>query len=219
MSDLCRSQVYIRALMRHISIHSYGDCLHNHEFDPGPGNETGARRGGARRGHIVKGRDGVAPMFSSQLEQTIRQYKFYLTFENQNCNDYVTEKFWRALYTGAVPVVFGAPNIQSMAPSPKSFINVDDFEGPKALADFLMKLHADDMAYSEYLAWKYRPAESLNPVLLRMAQRADIGPAFRGYSRTMKQLFCDLCYTLRANNTPPLVPDKSCVKKHWNLNK
>ena len=34
---------------------------------------------------------------------------FYLALENSVCEDYITEKLWRAVSAGAVPVVFDAP--------------------------------------------------------------------------------------------------------------
>ena len=34
---------------------------------------------------------------------------FYLAFESQTCTDYITEKFWRALYYGMIPIVLGPP--------------------------------------------------------------------------------------------------------------
>ena len=34
-------------------------------------------------------------------------YKFYLAFENSDCNHYITEKFWNALANGVVPIVYG----------------------------------------------------------------------------------------------------------------
>jgi alpha-1,3-fucosyltransferase len=50
-------------------------------------------------------------------------YKFYLSFENSLCRDYVTEKFWKVLMYDVVPIVYGAANYSLLAPA-KSFINV-----------------------------------------------------------------------------------------------
>ncbi len=35
-----------------------------------------------------------------------------------------------------------------------SFIHVDDFAGPKELADYLHKLDQDDDLYNQYFKWK-----------------------------------------------------------------
>ena len=37
-------------------------------------------------------------------------YKFYLAFENSNCHDYITEKFWRNIGHGVVPITMGGGN-------------------------------------------------------------------------------------------------------------
>ena len=50
-------------------------------------------------------------------------YKFYLSFENSFCVDYITEKFWKVLNYDIVPIVMGAGNYSKFAPE-KSFINV-----------------------------------------------------------------------------------------------
>ncbi|CAF3355950.1 unnamed protein product, partial [Rotaria sp. Silwood2] len=55
--------------------------------------------------------------------------KFYLAFESQSCRDYITEKFWRSLAYGTIPIVFGPHDKQSVekiAP-PNSFIYTGDF--------------------------------------------------------------------------------------------
>ena len=36
----------------------------------------------------------------------------------------------------------------------KSFIHVDDFDGPQKLAEYLHKLDQDDDLYNEYFQWK-----------------------------------------------------------------
>ena len=36
----------------------------------------------------------------------LNQNKFFLAFESKNCSSYITEKFWRSLHYGIIPVVF-----------------------------------------------------------------------------------------------------------------
>jgi len=40
------------------------------------------------------------------------KYKFSLAFENAICDDYITEKLWRPLLVGSVPVVMGSPKVK-----------------------------------------------------------------------------------------------------------
>eukprot|EP01012_Entosiphon_sulcatum_P014730 TRINITY_DN1972_c0_g2_i1.p1 TRINITY_DN1972_c0_g2~~TRINITY_DN1972_c0_g2_i1.p1 ORF type:complete len:656 (+),score=68.84 TRINITY_DN1972_c0_g2_i1:860-2827(+) len=211
-------EVYIRHLMKLVPVHSYGDCMHNTNFPRGPSNATWARRGAARRGHLVRGTDGVPPVISGQLEDVMREYRFYLSFENQNCGDYVTEKYWRALYAGAVPIVIGPPNLSDFSPSPKSVINVDDYPHPASLANLLRRLMANDTLYEQYLQWKTAGPTGLNPRVMELARRAEMSAhVHRGYSRSSAQIFCDLCRVLERNRTQPLKPDRSCVRKQYNV--
>ncbi len=46
----------------------------------------------------------------SLTHKTIQDCKFYLAFENSNCTDYITEKFWNALNAYAIPIVNGWPH-------------------------------------------------------------------------------------------------------------
>ncbi|CAH1232980.1 FUT5 [Branchiostoma lanceolatum] len=95
----------------------------------------------------------------------IKQYKFYLSFESYKCQEYITEKFWRnAIENEVVPVVFGAPkaDYKRYAP-PGSFIHVDDFESPKALADYLKILDKDKEKYNQYFRWRTHPPKSAVP--------------------------------------------------------
>ena len=54
-----------------------------------------------------------------------------------------------------VPVVMGAsrPQYEAVAP-PNSFIHVDDFAGPRQLADYLHLLDSNDTLYNEYFRWR-----------------------------------------------------------------
>ena len=82
-----------------------------------------------------------------------RDYKFYLSFENGACDEYVTEKVWRILEIHVVPVVLGGANYSKRLP-PHSYIDIREFESPALLAAFLWKLDANDDLYNEYFAWK-----------------------------------------------------------------
>ena len=84
----------------------------------------------------------------------LRRHKFYLAFENGNCEDYITEKYWEnAIDNDAVPIVMGGADYKALA-IPNSYIDVKDFASPKHLADYLLYLDANDTAYKEYFSWK-----------------------------------------------------------------
>ena len=67
--------------------------------------------------------------------------------------DYVTEKFYRALTSGVVPIVYGGADYSQYAP-PHSYISVADFASPKDLADYLHLLDKNDALYLKYFEWK-----------------------------------------------------------------
>lgn len=83
-------------------------------------------------------------------------YKFYLSFENSNCKDYITEKFFvNGLGNDVIPIVMGArkEDYQRAAP-PHSYIHLEDFASPKELANYLNLLDRNDTLYNEYFLWK-----------------------------------------------------------------
>ncbi|XP_077517825.1 glycoprotein 3-alpha-L-fucosyltransferase A-like isoform X3 [Amblyomma americanum] len=84
-----------------------------------------------------------------------RDYYFYLAFENANCKDYITEKFFNALRHNVVPVVMGASREEYRAAAPHhSYVHVEDFRSPKELAEYLLLLSRNRTLYNEYFQWK-----------------------------------------------------------------
>ncbi|KAK6964093.1 alpha-(1 3)-fucosyltransferase C, partial [Biomphalaria glabrata] len=80
------------------------------------------------------------------------QYRFYLSFENSLCKDYITEKLFK-LYTQntfIVPVVRGGSDYNKYFPN-NTFINTADFRSARDLALYLKQLSDDPVAYSKYL--------------------------------------------------------------------
>ena len=119
-------EVYVEELSKHIDVDIYGKC--------------GTHRCPRTRTH-------------SCLEYWENTYKFYLAFENNICDDYITEKLFQPLEYELVPVVLGGGNYSRDAPT-HSVINARDFNSPKDLANFLLELGEDDERYNGYFRWK-----------------------------------------------------------------
>lgn len=82
-----------------------------------------------------------------------KNYKFYLSFENSICEDYITEKMYNILDRNLVPIVYGGANYSKLAP-PNSVIDVTDFKTVKQLASFLKRLDNNTEEYLKYFEWK-----------------------------------------------------------------
>ncbi|KAF9813825.1 hypothetical protein SFRURICE_007980 [Spodoptera frugiperda] len=90
------------------------------------------------------------------LEMLDKDYKFYLAFENSNCRDYVTEKFFvNGLQHNVLPIVMGARASEYAALAPhNSYVHVEEFASPEELAAYLRRLDEDDNLYNSYFKWK-----------------------------------------------------------------
>ncbi len=124
-----------------------------------------------------------------------QDYKFYLSFENQFCNDYVTEKFFQRM-DHSVVITLGQANYSDIAP-PHSSISVFDFETAHDLANYLLQLDQDDASYLSYFWWKdfYRVQHS------RSAPRENGNGKRNGFGPSM----CHLCEKLHMAEQPTKV--------------
>ncbi|XP_041916264.1 alpha-(1,3)-fucosyltransferase 10 isoform X1 [Alosa sapidissima] len=137
--------VYVAKLMRYIPVDSYGQCLHNRDLPA----------------HLQES----TAMDEQGFYDILARYKFILAFENAICDDYITEKLWRPLKLGVVPVYFGAPNVRQWLPSNRSAVVVNPDTPPERLAEYLKRLDENDEEYLTYLEWK-RKREVTNEVLV-----------------------------------------------------
>lgn len=142
-------ETYMKELMKHINIDSYGRCLNNRK--------------------MPEEINGFIKLQSQEYYKFLAQYKFNIAFENAICNDYMTEKLFRPFEVGAVPVVMGSPVVKDWMPNEKSAIFVDDFKHPKDLAEFIKYLNTNDTEYAEYMNYK-DPKYITNKFLLKMLE-------------------------------------------------
>ena len=131
-----RREIYFRELAKHLQLDIYGKC----------GNLTCLNLNGMN------------------CDTLLNDYKFYIAAENSLCSDYVSEKFYRALLYGVVPIVYGGANYTQFAP-PHSYIHVKDFDSPKHLADYLHLLDKNDALYMAYFQWKGHYTIHRNPLV------------------------------------------------------
>ena len=102
-----------------------------------------------------------------------KTYKFYLSFENNYCDEYITEKFFRMLKNRVVPIVLGecvyfqlhalnysdvilfsgGGDYTKIAPD-HSYINVEDFSSAKELAEYIEYLDNNETEYLSYFWWE-----------------------------------------------------------------
>lgn len=125
---------YVQELAKHIKVDIYGKC-------------------GSLKCEKQLGRDCDRLVYEN--------YKFYLSFENSNAREYITEKLYKnalnynEAHRSVLPVVMGArrEDYRRLAP-PGSYIHVEDFAGPKLLAKYLRYLDSNEQAYESYFLWK-----------------------------------------------------------------
>ncbi|CAH0555819.1 unnamed protein product [Brassicogethes aeneus] len=82
-----------------------------------------------------------------------KNYKFYLSFENTVCNDYVTEKLFNILDKNVIPIVYGGANYSAIAP-PHSVIDVSKFQTVPDLVNYINKIDSNITAYMNFFNWK-----------------------------------------------------------------
>ncbi|XP_052267386.1 alpha-(1,3)-fucosyltransferase 10-like [Dreissena polymorpha] len=150
---------FVKLLQAYIPVDSYGSCLHNKDMPK-----------------RLRFEDSMAPLDDKEFFRFAARYKFTLALENYVCDDYVTEKLWRPLRLGSIPIVFGAPNVLDYLPSNTSAIMVEDFRSVAELAEFIKLLDTNDNLYKEYLAFKEQPIENLH--LKEILENRDWSPEF-----------------------------------------
>lgn len=122
-----RREDYVRELQKHIQVDVYGRC------------------------GTLKTNTQSANGFRDQIA---KEYKFYIAFENSDCDDYISEKFWNSLNIGIIPIVRGhRAHYKEVAP-PNSYIHADSFVSPQKLAEHLEEVSKNPTLFQSYHEWR-----------------------------------------------------------------
>eukprot|EP01068_Selenidium_serpulae_P017111 Selendium_serpulae@DN6350_c0_g1_i10.p1 len=142
----------VEYLQSEIPVKSISKCLNNAEWP----------KNASRGGRYIK----------SNKVKALKHFALHLAFENQNINDYVTEKVYEALQAGVIPVYLGAPNVDEYLPCKNCIIKVADFSTYEDLKNHLKAVLSNDTLLMSYHEWRKKPLEAewlekFNPVLRR----------------------------------------------------
>lgn len=127
-------EIYVRQLRKYVPVDIYGEC--------------GSKKCGSRQQVNRTLYDCDTKLLTDE-----GSYKFYLSFENSLCDDYVTEKLWTIWNHQVIPVVYGGVDYASMLPE-RTYLSVADFLSPKALASYLKYLDEHHEIYNDYMRRK-----------------------------------------------------------------
>jgi hypothetical protein len=123
---------FVQELAKHVRVDAFGRCGE-------PTDETPLKRGG----------NGTA------FREFLSRYKFYIALENSECQDYLTEKYWRSLQLGLIPIVWGtAEGVDDFAPTNRSVVKVSSFKTIRDLAEFIKQVDANDALFEQFMTYK-----------------------------------------------------------------
>ncbi|XP_063817413.1 alpha-(1,3)-fucosyltransferase 11 [Pseudophryne corroboree] len=148
---------YVKELMNYIQVDSYGQCLKNCTLPSKRLEDT-----------------STATTEDPEFMAFTARYKFHLAMENAICADYMTEKLWRPMHLGVIPIYRGSPSVKDWMPNNQSVILIDDFASPKDLAEFILSLDRDDKEYLKYLDYK-KTGGTTNKFLLTTMEKREWG--------------------------------------------
>ena len=117
---------YLKELMLHVHIDSYGKCFHNVPEEA---------------------KEGTSGSKFDSFREIAKNYRMVVIFENVILADYITEKIRLVYDSGAIPVYWGPPQVYAWAPGNHSFIDASAFSGPKELADYLKRVDTEDALF------------------------------------------------------------------------
>ena len=168
---------YVTELMKHMEIDSYGRCLHNKELPP-----------------VLQ---DPLTMDNKDFFKILSKYKFNLAFENAICDDYMTEKLWRPLKLGSVPVYRGSSKVRDFLPHNKSAVLADEFDSPEELATFLKQLASNDTEYDKYLEFKRTGVN--NNFLIKIMEAREWGVNDHKQMNFISGFECFICNRIHNN--------------------
>ncbi|OWF35951.1 alpha-(1,3)-fucosyltransferase C-like [Mizuhopecten yessoensis] len=121
-----RRETFVKLLQKHMDVSIYGRCGTQICKESGPASAWG----------------------KNCLQNVEKDTRYYLSFENSLCRDYMTEKAYKVFNTHSlVPVVRGGANYSLYLP-PETFIDSSRFENATSLSKYLVEIKTNKTAFT-----------------------------------------------------------------------
>ncbi|KAK3728196.1 hypothetical protein QZH41_004911 [Actinostola sp. cb2023] len=179
---------YLKELMKHIHVDSYGACLRNKE--------------------------GLQDLYIGNFKQAkiklLRNYKYTIVFHNQDCDYFVDDQLTHALDAGTIPVYMGTEKVNELLGGnlQNSIIKVRDFATPKKLAEYLLLVSNNEPLYNGYLKWKYEGFHFPESFLVTPQ-----GRAWQFQKRPID--YCQMCEDIANSRAKGKIKGKGMIKPDY----
>ncbi|XP_021346828.1 alpha-(1,3)-fucosyltransferase C-like isoform X2 [Mizuhopecten yessoensis] len=103
----------------------------------------------------IYGKCGNKKCHRDKTEECLKPYKFYLSFENELCEDYITEKSFKMYNSllGPIPISRGGSNYSMYLP-PGSYIDASKFKHISHLKAYVDSVSRNITKVKEYMSWR-----------------------------------------------------------------
>lgn len=122
---------YIPKMMKHVHVDHFGACFR----DKNQSNNKVLERSSSS--------------WRSDKTNMMRHYKFGLSFENFEADEYITEKIWDVYLAGTIPIYYGSRAVYKYAPK-DSFINVHSFNSEVDLVRHIHEIDMNETLFDSY---------------------------------------------------------------------
>ncbi|KAL3890059.1 hypothetical protein ACJMK2_002356 [Sinanodonta woodiana] len=140
------------------------------------------------------GYDSEDPL-EEECGDVMKEYRFYLAFENSFCRDYVTEKYWLALKRDQIPIV-NWKHVDPKIVIPNSYINVYDFPDIATFGEYIKSVNDNETLYNSYFNWKNEYTYTFYNNYVDMINKTKYIP---------NCVSCTICRALHEKNVPTQV--------------
>ena len=167
---------FLLKLIRHVAVHSYGKVYNNRCLPAFPPADQG------KEGMILRSR---------QLNHLLMaHYKFVFAVENSLCTDYITEKYFRGLMVGAIPIVAslnGNPNYTALKPNLRSpvYLNAFDYQSVAELGKEVERIASSEKLFNSFMKYRWMKTKDLNPTFRQVMEDRDENSAMCKLVRKM----------------------------------